>query len=142
MRAKLIMLMALFSTVAIADEALPINPNITQENISETICQYGYTKTVRPPYAVTNRIKIAMLRARGLTEGDKSRFALDHIIALELGGSPDSLRNLQLQGWQDSNAKDEVENCLHAMVCAGEMSLEQAQQLIWYDWKSAATACR
>jgi hypothetical protein len=54
-----------------------------QENISETICRHGYTKTVRPPFAVTNRIKIAMLRARGLTEGDKSRFALDHIIGPE-----------------------------------------------------------
>jgi hypothetical protein len=65
------MLMALLSitaTAAIADElALPVDPNATVE----VICEYGYSKRVRPPYSTTNRIKIRKLRELGLTEGDE-----------------------------------------------------------------------
>jgi hypothetical protein len=127
------------ATMAVSNEmALPVDPTAT----IETICEYGYSKRVRPPYSVTNAIKVRKLREIGLTEADKSRFALDHIIAIELGGAPDDLRNFQLQGWQDSKAKDDVENCLHAMVCSERISLDRAQQLIWDDWREAAAYCR
>ena len=47
-----------------------------------------WTKTVRPPFEVTNAIKLAKLRERGLTATDKRRFELDHKIRLALGGAP------------------------------------------------------
>ena len=60
--------------------------------IGETVCVKGWTKTVRPPFSITNAIKLAKLRERGLTAAGKSRFELDHIIPLSLGGSPDDPR--------------------------------------------------
>jgi hypothetical protein len=97
-------------------EELPLNPDVTQATIFETVCVRGWTKTVRPPFSVSNAIKLAKLRERGLTAADKSRFELDHIIPLALGGSPDDPRNLQLEPWSEADAKDDVEACLDGVT--------------------------
>jgi hypothetical protein len=120
---------------------LPLNPDVTQENIDETICVRGWTKTVRPPFEVTNAIKLRKLRERGLTEADKSRFELDHVIPLALGGAPDDARNLRLEPWPEADRKDGVEACLAHAVCAGRISLSEARRRIWKDWRAAARAC-
>jgi hypothetical protein len=120
---------------------LPINPAVTQATIASTICAVGWTKTVRPSYAVTNRIKLEKLRQAGLTEGDKSRFELDHLIPLALGGATDDPGNLALEPWSEATKKDVVEVCLSAMVCEGKISLERAQLAIWEDWKQAGKLC-
>lgn len=66
----------------------------------------------------------------------------DHLISLELGGSPDNPKNLWpephhvIGGW-GSYAKDELENKLHKMVCQGQMSLGQAQHVIAGNWIEA-----
>lgn len=121
---------------------LPLNPAVTQENIDETICVRGWTKTVRPPFQVSNAIKLTKLRERGLTEADKSRFELDHIIPLALGGAPDDVRNLRLQPCSEADRKDGVEVCLAHAVCAGRMSLNEARRRIWKDWRAAGRACK
>ena len=46
-------------------EELPLNREVSQNTIDETICVPGYTKTVRPPASVTNTVKFEMLRAGG-----------------------------------------------------------------------------
>lgn len=33
-----------------------INPDITQENIRQTVCVKGFTKTIRPPAYFTNKL--------------------------------------------------------------------------------------
>ncbi len=132
--------------VALATSAhagdLPLNPDVTQATIDETICVRGWTKTVRPPFEVTNAIKLAKLRERGLTAADKSRFELDHVIPLALGGSPDDPRNLRLEPWPEADRKDGVEACLARAVCAGRMSLNEARRRIWKDWRAAGRACK
>ncbi len=120
---------------------LPLNPDVTQENIDETICVRGWTKTVRPPLEVTNAIKLRKLRERGLTEADKSRFELDHVIPLALGGAPDDPRNLRLEPWPEADRKDGVEACLAHAVCAGRIPLNEARRRIWKDWRAAGKAC-
>src|ERR1700730_15946206 len=80
---------------------LPVVPDVGLE----TLCQYGYTRTIRPPYSVTNAIKIRKLRELGLTEADKSRFELDHKIPLCLAGTS-SWENLQLEPWPAAMIKD------------------------------------
>jgi hypothetical protein len=61
---------------------------------------------------------------------------VDHLIPLELGGSND-IKNLWPQpgdprpGWDE---KDQLENELHAEVCAGKMPLAAAQQCIASNW--------
>ena len=61
---------------------------------------------------------------------------VDHLVPLELGGSND-LKNLWPQpdeprpGWPE---KDQLENELHAEVCAGKLSLADAQHCIASNW--------
>jgi hypothetical protein len=90
-------------------------------------CHRGYAKSVRPPYAVTRPIKLAMLHGR-----PARLYELDHIVPL-LGGAPRDRRNLQLQLWPEAKAKDRDENRLHREVCRGQTRLEDArrQMLRW-----------
>ena len=67
-------------------------------------------------------------------------YELDHIVPLELGGAPDDSKNLQLQPrWGECNAddKDRLEAELGRQVCAGDMTLVEAQRQIVEDWISA-----
>src|SRR4051794_1537573 len=70
-----------------------LNPAVTQASIGATICRHGWTRTVRPPVFYTNGLKRRGLRAYGLT-GGLSNYQEDHLISLELGGSPTDPRNL------------------------------------------------
>jgi hypothetical protein len=134
-------LLALAVTDAYAASNLPLNPEVTQETIYQTICQRGYTKTVRPPVSYTNQIKIQLMQREGLPlelMGDKK---LDHVIPLAAGGSPDDIRNLRLEDSDESYVKDRVEVCLSKAICAGTVSLAEAQRAMWSDWRSAARLC-
>ena len=66
------------------------------------------------------------------------RCEIDHLISRELGGA-DDIKNLwpQPYGTHPWNAvlKDRVENRLHKEVCAGRISLKQAQREIAVDWR-------
>ena len=75
----------IFVAPAFAEE-LPVNPAVTQATIGRTICKPDWTKAVRPPLRVMDQIKRDKLRAAGWADADKSRFELDYIIPLSLGG--------------------------------------------------------
>jgi hypothetical protein len=121
---------------------------VTQENIGSTICVSGYTATVRPPATYTNALKIDQMRAYGMTNLTPADVEEDHLIALELGGDPRDSRNLWPEprsGTNPAAAKDALENRLHAEVCAGTMTLADAQSCIAVEWvaclnRAAATA--
>ena len=53
-------------------------------------------------------------------------YEVDHLVPRELGGA-DDLSNLWPQNWDDAHRKDHEENRLHQAVCAGTLSLEEAQ---------------
>lgn len=112
------------------------DPAVTQENIATTICVSGYTKKVRPPTSYTNKIKLQTMAAYGDT-GSPSDYELDHLIPLEIGGSPTDLANL----WPEAETpkpgfheKDVVENYLHAQVCSGKLDLKTAQAEAAQNW--------
>jgi hypothetical protein len=114
------------------------DPRVTQDNITSTICVPGYTRTVRPPVTYTNALKIDQMRAYGMTNLTPRDVEEDHQIPLELGGHPTDPKNLWPEprrsvGGQ-AETKDELENRLHALVCAGRMTLIEAQQCIAVDW--------
>jgi hypothetical protein len=112
-----------------------INPIVTQANIATTICQSGWTKTIRPPVSRTNKIRREIDAAYGLptsTEGE-----LDHEVSLELGGAPDDPRNLWVEPGKIPNPKDAVENKLNEAVCSGLIPLATAQRVITKNWVSA-----
>lgn len=62
----------------------------------------------------------------------------DHLISLELGGDPTDPRNLWPEPGKSPNQKDKIENYLHAAVCAGRISLREAQVRIQTDWTTAS----
>lgn len=114
------------------------NPNVTQENIQSTICVSGWTATIRPSASYTTALK-----KQQLPDGSNlANYEEDHFISLELGGNPTQPANLWPEPYQSSLAgigahtKDQVENYLHKQVCAGAMTLAEAQQEITTDWYS------
>lgn len=63
----------------------------------------------------------------------------DHLISLELGGSPTDPKNLWPESYTtipNARDKDKVENYLHKQVCSGALSLKEAQREISTDWIS------
>jgi hypothetical protein len=104
-----------------------LNPDVTQATIRSTICRSGFTRTIRPPVGYTNELKLKGLVAYHL-RGPPSAFQEDHLISLELGGSPDDPRNLWPEPYPRASAVDQIENELNAQVCGGTLSLHDAQE--------------
>lgn len=105
------------------------NPAVTQGTIKQTICKGGWTKTVRPPASYTTSLKIRQMAVLGL-DGEPKDYEEDHFIPLEIGGNPTDPGNLWPEPWPDAHHKDRVENFLHRQVCAGKMTLREAQDEI------------
>ncbi len=130
---------------------------VTQATIQKTVCQVGYTTTVRD---VTEAEKAEVLRRYGIRKedtiktvvdaktGKKKVIALgvyDHLISLELGGT-NAIANIWFQfydaapgqsGYLGARDKDVVETNFAHRMCKGEITLEQAQRLIRTDWVAA-----
>jgi hypothetical protein len=110
------------------------NPNVTQDTIGETICRSGFTKTIRPPASYTSKLKREQINEYGYIDTSMRSYEEDHLISLELGGSPDDPKNLWPEPHGSPNEKDDVENYLNQQVCDGNMSLEEAQKEISTNW--------
>jgi hypothetical protein len=104
-----------------------LNPAVTQATIASTICRRGWTRMIRPPVDYTNALKRRQLRRYGL-HGPPSGFQEDHLISLELGGSPADPRNLWPEPYPRASAVDQIENDLNHRVCTGSLTLAEAQR--------------
>ncbi len=120
-----------------------LNPAVTQETLYETICRPGgYTRSIRPPEQYTEKLKREQIRQYGYRDHRLGNYEEDHLVALGLGGSPDSPRNLwpephNVAGGWGSYAKDKLEERLHELVCSDKISLATAQYAIANDWIAA-----
>jgi hypothetical protein len=97
----------------------------------------GYTATIRPPTSYTNPLKVQSIKAYGYNDTSLSSYEEDHLIPLEVGGSPRNVSNLWAQphyGTYTSLQKDGFENYLHRQVCSGAIQLAEAQSEIAKDW--------
>jgi hypothetical protein len=103
-----------------------LNPDVTQATIRSTICKRGWTRTIRPPVEYTNALKRKQMRVYH-EHGPPSAYQEDHLISLELGGDPTDARNLWPEPYPRASAVDRVENDLNARVCAGALTLVDAQ---------------
>lgn len=125
-----------------------VDSGVTQADLDSTICRAGgYTGSVRPPESMTERFKYQS-EAAYRDPASTSDTELDHLVPLELGGAsdtpnlwpePDQGQPAQFDP-QDPfglNGKDGVEDRLHDAVCAGQVSLAQAQDAIAVDWTTA-----
>jgi hypothetical protein len=114
---------------------LPVNPDVTPETIHSTICVSGYSSSIRPPQAYTDRVKRHLMREAGIPFEFIHDYVLDHVIPISSGGSPTDLRNLRLQPRDLSLAKDRAENRSHQFICDGRLDLRSAQQTMYSDWR-------
>ena len=117
-----------------------INPDVTQENIQQTVCVKGYTKTIRPPAYFTNRLKKVQIQQYRYSDTNPRNYELDHLVALSIGGAPQDERNLWPQPRNSewgADKKDQLEFVLYKMVCANEIPLRKAQQMMATDWINA-----
>ncbi len=114
-----------------------MTPGATLPVTAKDICVPGYTKKVRN---VPSSLKKQVYAAYGITTRRPGQYEVDHLISLELGGS-NSIRNLWPQSYVsqpwNAHVKDQLENALHDDICAGRVSLQQAQQEIATDWIAA-----
>jgi hypothetical protein len=123
------------------------NPAVSQANLASTICRAGYTTSIRPGTSITNPEKQASARSYGYT-GPFGAAEFDHLVSLELGGSPNDPRNLWIEPQSSGftaagftlNPKDKVEHALNKAVCGGRVSLTAAQHAIATDWTTALTS--
>jgi hypothetical protein len=77
-----------------------VNPDITQTNIDQTICNPQWsTKSIRPPVSYTNTLKTMQLAASQATDKTPAHYEEDHLVSLELGGHPRDPRNLWPERW-------------------------------------------
>jgi hypothetical protein len=104
-----------------------VNPDVSQATIRVTICKSGWTRTVRPAVSYTNELKREQMRAYGRA-GRPAAYQEDHLISLELGGHPTDPRNLWPEPYPRAAQVDGQENELNDAVCAGRMSLAEAQR--------------
>lgn len=108
-------------------------PNITKNDV----CAPGYTRTAR--HVPTAEKKRVFARYQ-LPWSTHYQYEVDHLVPLELGGS-NSVTNLWPQpfgsGRWDAEMKDRLEDTLHAAVCSGTMTLQEAQTAIRSDWTRA-----
>lgn len=112
------------------------SPQVTQANINQTICVSGYSESIRPPVEYTDQLKEQQMGEYGFTDNIQSHEE-DHLISLELGGSPTDPKNLWPEPHASPNAKDAVEDFLHTAVCDNKITLQQAQQRIATNWTTA-----
>lgn len=117
-----------------------VNPDITQANIDDTICDSTHhwtTKSIRPPSKYTTGLKRKQLAELGWADRNLKDYEEDHDISLELGGSPTDPDNLWPESYlttPNARDKDRVENYLHEQVCFGTITLLEAQREITTDW--------
>jgi len=104
-----------------------LNPDVTQATIGSTICVTGWTRTIRPSTEYTNALKRKQMRAYREI-GTESDYQEDHLISLELGGHPTDPRNLWPEPYPRASQVDMIENDLNHRVCAGSLTLAEAQR--------------
>ena len=117
---------------------------MTQSTIGTTICRSGYTtrgvrsdgRPVRPPESFTEPLKVTGIAAYGYSDVSVAHYEEDHLIPLELGGDGYAPGNLWPEPYAGTGArvKDQLENRLHDLVCAGQLGLRDAQQAIAANW--------
>lgn len=117
-----------------------INLNVTQENIQQTVCVKGYTKTIRPPVYYTNKLKKQQIREYGYADINPKHYEEDHLIALSIGGAADDPLNLWPQPRNNewgAEKKDQLEKVLYKKVCAKKITLADAQHVMATNWIAA-----
>jgi hypothetical protein len=112
-----------------------VTPGAVRHDPLTAICPVvsGTLRQAGPvPVAATN----VAYAEYGITQQQRHRYRIDHLVPLVLDGS-NAAQNLWPQPAGGVRAKTRTGNALHALVCAGSMTLGQAQHLIEQNWVAA-----
>jgi hypothetical protein len=125
------------------DLAIPRNSLTPGETRNVTIADVcGATQTATQAdiaRAVPVSLRRQVFREYGINDMRPNAYEVDYLITPELGGS-NSIRNLWPQPYSavwNAHVKDELEDRLHGLVCAGEVDLTTAQRELASDWIGA-----
>ena len=141
---KFILLSLLLASQAFA-RTLPnaqLTPGASRVVTQTEICTTGSAALARN---VSQATKLTVYKAYFLA-GNHTGYCkgregceVDHLIAVELGGSND-IANLwpqPYQGARNAHMKDRLEGTLHRMVCSNQITLQDAQKQISKNWIKA-----
>lgn len=120
-----------------AQDAALLDDRVTQHSVADTICRPGYAETVSPPLDSIMARKDRMLAKHGIDADDGTSYALDRRVPIVLGGSPDAAANFELRPWAGhagERRKALLTARLKRCVCAGRMTLAEAQAAIVGNW--------
>jgi hypothetical protein len=112
-----------------------LTPGVAMHVGVARICTSGYASSVRD---VPESEKASVYARYGVT-WVPYQHEVDHLISLELGGS-NAIANLWPEpyaGRWGARTKDVLENRMHDLVCAGQLSLTAAQHQEATDWVAA-----
>lgn len=110
-------------------------PGATAKVKTERLCAPTFAASLEP---ISNWQRTEALGRYGLrAEGFSGE--LDHLVPVSLGGSndPDNLWPFRASGAFTLEAKQALAVKLHDMVCAGKLSLKDAQDAFRKDWTKA-----
>ncbi len=127
------------ASAAVPNSDLPnrsLTPGSVRDRVVSDVCTPDYARSERH---VTERERLAVFRHYKIPYGQHSRYELDHLIPLELGGSnrESNLWPQPRHGEWSSRRKDRLENKLHDLVCSGALSIAAAQHAIASNWVAA-----
>ena len=136
-----IALVLLLASLAAAQSALPnpkLTPGVARPLSKATICS---TKWGTDRRFVTLAMKRQVFAAYGIPWSEHAKYEVDHLVSRELGGA-DAVANLWAEPWvltvngkeMGAHQKDRAENATHRAVCAGQITLAEAQRQIVEDW--------
>jgi len=114
-----------------------LTPGATRTVAIGDLCSMPHEEVVRP---VPDALRRQVLNEYGVPNTRAREYEVDYLIAPGLGGT-DDIRNLWPQPHQDtawnSYAKDQLEERLHHLVCAGQLDVTTAQRQIASNWIAA-----
>jgi hypothetical protein len=139
-------LLSLLAWLLLAARALALDPVLPNPTLTpgemlpqfsqDDICALGFAKAHRPSRTESTALKKLVFERYGIAWSRHAEFELDHDIPLCLGGS-NALANLwpePFSGSWNAYLKDDLEIWLYDQVCAGTMSLRDAQEQISTNW--------
>jgi hypothetical protein len=113
-----------------------LTPGETRHVTIGDVCSGAPEQTVR---TVPVSLRQQVFQEYGIDDKRPNAYEVDYLITPELGGAS-SIRNLWPQPYStvwNARVKDELEDRLHGLVCAGQVDLETAQRDISRDWIGA-----
>jgi hypothetical protein len=100
------------------------------------VCSASNAKNKTVPVALRQRV----FEAYGIAHAEPRAYEVDYLITPALGGA-DDIRNLWPQSYSDTvwnaQVKDDLEDHLRSLVCAGKLDLATAQREIAGNWIGA-----